>query len=105
MVAFSTPGVKNCLGWHLGEFMALGKAIISLPLTRSMPSPVNHAEHVHFVDGSKEEIAAAIQTIQQNRDYRNRLETNARKYFETYLSPGRVIEHLLQNIAVQPWKH
>lgn len=36
-VVFNTPAVHDCLGWKLGEFLALGKAIVSTPLGREMP--------------------------------------------------------------------
>ena len=36
-VAFNNPAVHGCLGWKLGEFLALGKAIISLPITPRAP--------------------------------------------------------------------
>ena len=34
MLAFSTPAVHDCFGWILGEYLALGKAIISTPILR-----------------------------------------------------------------------
>ncbi len=52
LVIFNTPAVFGCHGWKLAEFRALGKAIISTPLTRELPSPLEHGTHVHFVDGS-----------------------------------------------------
>jgi hypothetical protein len=95
-VAFSTPAVHRCLGWHLGEFLALGKAIISLPLTRKMPEPLVHGKHVHYVDGSIGSIREAVRLICQNREYRGELERNARIYYEKCLAPKRVIERILE---------
>src|SRR5690606_3774795 len=39
---FNCPAVHDCHGWKLGEFLALGKAIITLPLSRSLPVPLEH---------------------------------------------------------------
>lgn len=36
-LVFNTPAVFSCHGWKLAEFCALGKAIISTPLSRKMP--------------------------------------------------------------------
>jgi glycosyltransferase involved in cell wall biosynthesis len=95
-VSFNTPAVRDCLGWKLGEYLGLGKAIISTPLTREMPEPLVHGEHIHIVDGSKESIQAAIETIVIDKHYRRHLEQNAAAYYQAYLRPDRVIERLLE---------
>jgi glycosyltransferase involved in cell wall biosynthesis len=95
-VSFNTPAVQQCHGWKLGEFLALGKAIISTKLSRSLPYPLIHGEHVHFVDGSFEEINAALSYILDNPSYRKKLEHGARNYYLTYLQPTQVIKRILQ---------
>ena len=95
-VVYSTPGVHGCLGWHLSEFLALGKAIISLPLTRQMPAPLVHGRHIHYIDGSLGSIKSAVRLICQNREYREKLERGAREYYLAYLQPPRVIERILK---------
>jgi hypothetical protein len=92
---YNTPAVHQCLGWKLGEFLALGKAIISLPLTRRMPAPVEHGVHAHFVDGSDGSLRHAIEYLRGDLRYRKRLEDGAREYWEAHLTPARVIERLL----------
>jgi glycosyltransferase involved in cell wall biosynthesis len=94
-IVFSTPAVHECHGWKLGEYLALGKAIISTPLSRMMPEPLIHGKHIHFVDGTKHSISEAVNFIHQNPDYRKYLEINALQYFSTYLQPRRVIERIL----------
>lgn len=94
-VAFNTPAVASCHGWKLAEFLALGKAIISTPLTRELPCPLEHGVHIHYVDGSVESIRQAVIDICQNHDYRRRLEENAREYYVAYLQPVRVIDRIL----------
>lgn len=99
VVAFNTPAVHNCHGWKLGEFLALGKAIVSTPLSRSMPAPFVHGEHAHFVDGSFDAMVAAVQTIRQDAGYRRHLETGARSYWETHLRPDVVISRLTSGVV------
>jgi hypothetical protein len=94
-LVFNTPAILFCHGWKLGEYLALGKAIISTPLWRDLPAPLVHEQHVHYVDGSKDAIRDGISRIVSNHDYRNHLEQNARAYYLKYLSPERVIERLL----------
>ena len=56
LVVFNTPAVQSCFGWKLGEYLALGKAIISTPLTNTLPSPLVHRKHIHIVNGSKKSM-------------------------------------------------
>ena len=96
-VVFNTPTVQGCLGWKLGEYLALGKAIISTPLENMLPSPLVHGEHIHYVGGSKESIKKAINIIQEDKTYRESLEQHARKYYKKYISPESVITRILNH--------
>lgn len=95
LVVFNTPAVASCHGWKLAEFLALGKAIVSTPLVRALPAPLEHGVHVHYVDGSVAAIRAAVERLVADDDYRRRLEENARVYYLRYLQPARVIQRLL----------
>ena len=52
----NTPGVSGCLGWKLGEYLALGKAIISTPIQRQLLADLEHGTHIHVVDGSEDSM-------------------------------------------------
>ncbi|RYZ08844.1 MAG: hypothetical protein EOO73_05980 [Myxococcales bacterium] len=92
---FNNAAVHQCLGWKLGEFLALGKAIVSLPLTRRVPGELAHGEHVHFVADDEEAMKDAVERITRDHDYRKRLERGARAYYLQYLSPQRVVSRLV----------
>lgn len=94
-VVFNTPAVHGCHGWKLGEYLALGKAIITTPPARALPAPLVHGEHAHIVDGSVEALREAVATICRDEGYRRRLEVGARAYFDTYLAPARVVGRLV----------
>ena len=96
-VAFNTPAVHDCLGWKLGEFMGLGKAIISLPLTRELPEPLVHGENVHFVSGDQAELGDALAKLRGDHAYRRKLERNARAYYDQYLRPPIVFRRVLEH--------
>jgi glycosyltransferase involved in cell wall biosynthesis len=102
MVAFNTPAVHGCHGWKLGEYLALGKAIVTTPLLRALPAPLVHGEHAHIVDGSVESLCEAITLLREDRGYRMRLERGARAYFDQYLAPRRVIERLIEAARAAP---
>lgn len=95
-LVFNTPAVYRCHGWKLAEYLALGKAIISTPLTRELPSPLIHGHHLHFVKPQYDDIKKAVSFIVENTDYRLKLEKNAYHYYKEHLSPGRVIERMLR---------
>jgi glycosyltransferase involved in cell wall biosynthesis len=94
-LVFNTPAVWSCHGFKLAQYLALGKAIISTPLSREMPAPLIDRCHIHYVDGSIDSISAAIQLILRDADYRKHLEENAGAYFRKYLIPKSVVERLL----------
>lgn len=97
LVAFNTPAVKDCHGWKLGEFLALGKAIVTTPLTRALPVPLEHGTHLHVVGTDpgadiEDELRRAVLLLRRDHDYRRHLEHNARAYYDAHLSPERVME-------------
>jgi glycosyltransferase involved in cell wall biosynthesis len=101
-VAFNNPAVHGCLGWKLGEFLALGKAIISLPLERALPAPLEHGVHLHVVDGSPESLDDALARIRTDHVYRRGLESNARRWYDEHLAPPRVAQRLWTRLERAP---
>lgn len=93
-VVFNNPAVHGCLGWKLGEYLALGKAILSMPLTRDLPAPLVHGEHLHVVD-EPAGIDGALRLLLADHDYRRHLETNASAWYREWLAPARVMERVL----------
>jgi glycosyltransferase involved in cell wall biosynthesis len=95
---FNAPAVHNCHGWKLGEFLAMGKAIISTPLFNDLQPVLLHGENIHFVK-NEQDIENAISLICDDVSYRKKLENGAREYFEKYASPVAVINTIIKNVA------
>ena len=96
-VLLNTPAVCECHGWKLAEYLCMGKAIISTPLTREMPGEgLIHGKNVHFVS-TPEEIYDAVVKIREDTAYRQQLEQGARSYYEQYLAPEVVIQRILDH--------
>lgn len=91
---FNTPAVSGCHGWKLGEFLALGKAIITTPPVRRLPAPLVHGETAHIIT-SPTDLGPALDQIRHDQQYRDHLERSARSYYEKWLSPRVVMERLL----------
>lgn len=94
-IVFNTPAVFGSLAWKLPEFLALGKAIISTPLARSLSVPLVHGQQIHFVEGSVASMREAVSLICRDDDYRATLEQGARAYYLRYLQPARAVGRIL----------
>lgn len=98
-VVFNTPSVCQCHGWKLGEFLCMGKAIISTPLSRILPGEgLKHGENVHFVN-TPEEIRDAILLLKSNKAYRQKLEKGSRTYYDKYLAPEVVVKYIIDTVC------
>lgn len=95
IVVFNTPSVCGCHGWKLGEYLCMGKAIVSTPLTRAMPGQgLVHGENVHFVYDIGD-IKDAVRYICDHPEYRKKLEEGARRYYEEWIAPEVAISRLI----------
>ncbi len=93
-VVFNTPAVRDCHGWKLAEFLALGKAILSTPLSRALPSPLEHGVHLHLVDGSVAAIEDGLDRVLGDPAYRESLGAAASAYYRQHLAPERVLARI-----------
>jgi hypothetical protein len=62
LFVFNTPAVKSCHGWKLAEYLCLGKAIISTPLTRELPSPLVDKQQLLYSQGDEQSLSKQIAT-------------------------------------------
>ncbi len=92
---FNTPAVHDCHGWKLGEYLAMGKAIISTELSNDLPGILAHGKNIHYIS-NKNEMEEAISLLLSDNSYRKKLEDGAKSYYSKYVSPEKVIESLTQ---------
>ncbi len=93
-LVFNTPAYWDCHGWKLGEYMALGKAILSTPLSNDLPAPLIHGKHIHISGATQEEITEAIKYMLLHPSYRHLLETNIYEYWQKYGTPDASLKLL-----------
>lgn len=93
---FNTPAFWDCHGWKLGEYLALGKAIISTKLVNDLPSPLVHGQHIHYVSDDMSELQDLIRYMMSNRDYAMQLEAGAAHWWQNYGTPQQSINILLK---------
>jgi glycosyltransferase involved in cell wall biosynthesis len=86
-LVFNTPAFWDCHGWKLGEYLAMGKCIISTKLSNDLPYPLEHGVNIHFVENTEESMAEAIEYILSHQEYRHKLELGAKEYWSKYGTP------------------
>lgn len=94
---FNTPAVHNCHGWKLGEYLAMGKAIISTPLSNELPVNLVHAKDIHIVT-TDIKLKLAIKLLKTNHEYRLSLESKSKEYYLEHSSPVSVIKRIVSRI-------
>jgi len=90
-IVFNTPAFWDCHGWKLGEYLAMGKAIISTPLSNDLPCPLEHGANIHFVEDNPESIQEGVRYLMSHPEYRHRLEQGAVEYWQKWGTPERVM--------------
>lgn len=92
LCVFNAPSVGMCHGWKLAEYLCMGKAIISVPLTRALPAPI---EALRIVNNPIE-LKEAVEEIRSNDALRKDMERASREYYEKWLAPKAVMKQVLQ---------
>lgn len=94
---FNCPSVEYCHGWKLGEYLCMGKAIISTKLSNEIPTLLEHGKNIHFIEEG-ESLENTIKYLIENQDYVKKLELGAKEYWEKYCTPEIVISYLITKI-------
>lgn len=97
---FNTPSVVGCHGWKLAEYLAMGKAIISTPLTNMMPGIFE--KNIHYIEAKNaEEITAAVKELREHPEKLRQLKENAKSYYNQYLTPTAVMNRILSRVSAK----
>mgnify|MGYP000108403783 FL=1 len=94
---FNTPAVRECHGWKLPEFLAMGKAIISTPLLNDLSIALEHGKELLIVNNQKE-LEDAINLLLTDTETRLNMEKASRLYWNNIANPEAVIKSILQKI-------
>ena len=91
-LVFNTPAFWDCHGWKLGEYMALGKCIVSTSLSNSLPRFDNPRDiglnnYMCLVKPNKNEMSKAIKHIISHPEYRQHLSVNILEYWQDNGTP------------------
>ncbi|WP_432222986.1 glycosyltransferase [Flavobacterium sp. TMP13] len=93
---FNTPAVLYCHGWKLGEYLALGKVIISTKHKNELPNPLIDRVHLIYVrENVLEDYSVVLNELISNEALCKKMEANALSYFKNNLEPTVVINNLI----------
>lgn len=96
-IVFNTPAVLNCHGWKLGEFLAMGKVILSTSFYNQMPVKLVDKDNILFLDKANEnEMSQKLHEILHSENLQLHLKNQSKLYFQTYLQPKKVIERMFE---------
>ena len=98
-IVFNTPSVCHCHGWKLAEYLSMGKAIISTPLSNVMPGDFINGLHYICCDDINR-MDCVINSIHDDEKRREEIKHNAKKYFDDYLAPIAVINRILSRAYI-----
>ena len=96
VLVFNTPAVEECHGWKLPEYLALGKAVISTKMFNEFSEELISKKHLYILE-KNEYLNQVIMKINEDDDFRQLLEENARRYYEKNLMPEVIINRLLEH--------
>lgn len=91
---FNTPAFWNCHGWKFGEYMAMGKSIISTDISNDLPETLVSGTHYHLTHNSSEAISESIQYLLTHPNYCTSLEQNIQHYWEQNGTPTQSLRLL-----------
>jgi glycosyltransferase involved in cell wall biosynthesis len=100
LVVFNNPSVKGCHSWKLAEYLSWGKAIVSTPLIRMLPAPLEDGIHLLYTDGTVQDMTEKIQLLREDVELRKTIERNARAYFDEHFAADRVMAEVLRCAGV-----
>jgi hypothetical protein len=98
-IVISTSGLLKSNGWKLGEYVALGKAIISEPISTKLPgdfaAPKNYLKY-----DSVSECLDNINTLISSPEKIVLMEQENRQYYENFLEPSVQVLNIFKKCKI-----
>ncbi len=99
-VCVTTSGLHGSTSWKFGEYVAMGKAIVSEPLHYAVPGELAAGRH-YMTFSTVEQLQAAIDLLRNDMATRSRMEEDNRRYYWNWLRADRLITKTLQAAGIQ----
>jgi hypothetical protein len=99
LFVFNTPAVLRCHGWKLGEYFAMGKAIITTPLSNMLPFNFENGVNCLIVRDDIE-LDAAISRLAKDKDLVKKLEKSSQVIYDRFSSPIQVVNSIDRSLGL-----
>ncbi len=98
-IGVANQGLEHSIGWKMGEYLAHGMAIVSNPIEKFQLLG-------KFVDGENylkyenvDDCVEKVDLLYKDKDLRENIQKNNRKYYHTYLRPDKKLQKLFNIIS------
>jgi len=89
-LVISTAGLLGSNGWKLGEYIALGKAILSEPIVTQVPGEFVDGKH-YISYSSADQCVNEVERLLSDRESLESLCVATRQYYDTFLHPRNLM--------------
>lgn len=97
-IVISSTGLLGSTGWKFGEYVALGKAIISEPLRSEVPGDFNVGSHYQEFHTPRQ-CVSIVEKLLDDEPLRRNMENNVSEYFWKYLEPENLMRKFINEIV------
>ena len=98
-VVISTSGLLGSIGWKFGEYVALGKAIISEPIINEVPGDFQRDKH-YLQFRSSDECERLVEKLLKDKNLIRYLERNVEDYYWQYLEPKSLMKNCFNQLKL-----
>lgn len=96
-IVISSVGLLQSNGWKLGEYVALGKCILSEPIATRLPGNFAAGKNYLAYD-SAEHCLALVKKLLADEALITRIESDNRDYAQQYLAPEKLVENIINTV-------
>lgn len=100
-IVISSSGLLDSIGWKMGEYVALGKAIVAEPIAAKMPAPFEDGVHYQSYR-SPEECIQAVTDLLSSPEKLSAMSNATTQYYEAVLSPRELMLRHLNEMLYRP---
>jgi hypothetical protein len=95
-VCIATTGLHGSVGWKLAEYVACSRAILSEPLSYTVPGTFAERSNYLRFESPRECVDKARELI-ENKELRTQLMTGNAEYYQAHLRPDVLVRNALTN--------
>jgi len=96
-VVISSAGLLGSNGWKLGEYVSLGKAIISEPITTRLPGKFENGVHYQSYT-SVDDCMDKVTNLLNSPEEINSMSVSVAEYYASFLEPKALMNHHLNTM-------